>query len=291
MTSSHVEKIALQCATICREKGLVENSQCPHIAEYVSKAIFMLYTSDTIITDILDTVILSLNVEEALRPVFDEENLHLQFGYTKDGSVCEGDVTFVIIFENGGLIKTHLPRSNGEAAFGQELWEHLNSRKMTIHMKQTIIKKECDVCAASTHLKKCSGCGVTYYCSTACQKIGWKNHKTLCRTSITRGPGGMLNIERASTSMIVQRLRESKVVQSIKSVCTAHAKASIELSSSSLEMSNVQVETSQDVDLYIFELAKKMAEAAVGMGRQLHVKDSKALEILQKQPECFAYTF
>ena len=34
-----------------------------------------------------------------------------------------------------------------------------------------------------------------------------------------------------------------------------------------------------------------MAEAAVGMGRQLHVKDSKTLEILQKHPECFAYTF
>lgn len=105
---------------------------------------------------------------------------------------------------------------------------------------------------------------------------------TICREK------GMLNIERASTSMIVQRLRESKVVQS---VCTAHAKASIALSSSSLEMSNVQVETSQDIDRYIVELAKKLAEAAVGMGRQLHVKDSKTLEILQKQPECFAYTF
>ena len=288
MTSSHVEKIALRCATICREKGLVETSQCPHIAEYVSKAIFMLYTSDTIITDILDTVILSLHVDEALRPVFNNEKLHLKLGYTKDGSVCEEDVTLVIMFENGGLIKTHLPRSNGEAAFGQELWDRLNSRKMSIRIKQVPVEKVCDVCAASTHLKKCTGCGVAYYCSAACQKIGWKNHKMLCRTSITHGPGDILNIERASTSMIVQRLRESKVVQS---VCTAHAKASIALSSSSLEMSNVQVETSQDIDLYIFELAKKMAEAAVGMGRQLHVKDSKTLEILQKHPECFAYTF
>ena len=288
MTSSHVEKIAVRCATICREKGLVNDSQCPYIAEYVSKAIFMLYSSNTIITDVLDTVILSLNVEEALIPVFDNENVHLQFGYTKDGSICEDDITFVVIFENGGLFKSGLPRSNGETAFGQELWERLNSRKMTIHMKQTVIKKECDVCAASTNLKKCSGCGVAYYCSTTCQKNGWKNHKTLCRTNITRGPTGMLNIERASTSMLVERLRESKVVQS---VCTAYAKANIALSSSSLEMSDVQIETTKDVDMYVFELAKKLAEAAVDMGRLLHVKDPKALEILQKQPDCFAYTF
>jgi purine nucleoside permease len=60
-----------------------------------------------------------------------------------------------------------------------------------------------------------------------------------------------------------------------------------------VELSEVQVspEASSDVDAYVFELAKKMAQAALEVGRELHVNDSKLLDVLRKRPGCFAYTF
>jgi hypothetical protein len=272
---------------VCREKGLVAVLDCPRIAEYLCNAIFMLYSSDLIITDALDTVFLSLNVQDALKPVFENERMKLQFGYSEDGDLCQGDLTLMIMLETGDVIKTSLPRRDGAQAFGEKLWTYYNSRKMVVQMKQTSLEKECFCCGASGQLKKCSGCDIAYYCSTECQRKNWREHKKLCRERVAHGFGGMMNIERATTSMIVENLRESNA----KSVCTAHAKARIALSSTSLELSDVQVNAARDVDVYIVELAKKMAEAAVEMGRQLHVKDAQVVDVLQKQPECFAYTF
>lgn len=42
----------------------------------------------------------------------------------------------------------------------------------------------CD--GASAELLKCSGCKAVYYCSTACQKADWKNHKAQCREIAAR---------------------------------------------------------------------------------------------------------
>jgi hypothetical protein len=287
--SSRVEKIATDCAVFCHRKGLVQFSEVQRVAHYVARVLFMLYTSSSIITDTLDTVFLTLEMEEALKPAFEHENLRLRFGYTKDGSAPGGDLNIAIMFDDGSMLKTTLPRSDGPSAFGPDLWAHLNSRNVVIQMTQNPVEKKCFQCDATGQLKRCSACRVACYCSDACQKKNWKEHKHFCRETVALGLTGMVNIERAPTSLIVEKLQESK----LKSVCTRHARARIGLSSTSVELSEVQVspEASSDVDAYVFELAKKMAQAALEVGRELHVNDSKLLDVLRKRPGCFAYTF
>jgi hypothetical protein len=46
---------------------------------------------------------------------------------------------------------------------------------------RTVNKKYgCVVCKKTENIKKCSGCGVVYYCSRECQKIHWSLHKDRC---------------------------------------------------------------------------------------------------------------
>ncbi|KAJ6518187.1 hypothetical protein C8R47DRAFT_1312652, partial [Mycena vitilis] len=41
---------------------------------------------------------------------------------------------------------------------------------------------QCLKIAAKSEFKKCSGCGVTYYCSKACQRVDWRDgHQALCK--------------------------------------------------------------------------------------------------------------
>ena len=39
---------------------------------------------------------------------------------------------------------------------------------------------ECEKCEGNA-IKRCSGCRLVYYCSTACQKQDWKFHKVTCQ--------------------------------------------------------------------------------------------------------------
>ncbi|CAN6298103.1 unnamed protein product [Urochloa humidicola] len=44
-----------------------------------------------------------------------------------------------------------------------------------------LVGSSCDHCYASSNLKKCSLCRVTWYCSSDCQKEEWKLHQLECR--------------------------------------------------------------------------------------------------------------
>ncbi|CAN6292193.1 unnamed protein product [Urochloa humidicola] len=44
-----------------------------------------------------------------------------------------------------------------------------------------LVGSSCDHCFASSNLKKCSVCRVTWYCSSDCQKEEWKLHQLECR--------------------------------------------------------------------------------------------------------------
>ncbi|CAN6303777.1 unnamed protein product [Urochloa humidicola] len=44
-----------------------------------------------------------------------------------------------------------------------------------------LVGSSCDHCYASSNLKKCSFCRVTWYCSSDCQKEEWKLHQLECR--------------------------------------------------------------------------------------------------------------
>ncbi|CAL4935494.1 unnamed protein product [Urochloa decumbens] len=44
-----------------------------------------------------------------------------------------------------------------------------------------LVGSSCDHCFASSNLKKCSICRVTWYCSSDCQKEEWKLHQLECR--------------------------------------------------------------------------------------------------------------
>jgi hypothetical protein len=47
------------------------------------------------------------------------------------------------------------------------------------------MQRECDVCGArgdrATKLLKCDGCKSVLYCSEACQRAHWPEHKRVCR--------------------------------------------------------------------------------------------------------------
>lgn len=45
-----------------------------------------------------------------------------------------------------------------------------------------ITERLCIVCQKTMGLKKCAQCGVVWYCSRACQKSDWKEHKSECQT-------------------------------------------------------------------------------------------------------------
>ncbi|KAA3447525.1 histone-lysine N-methyltransferase ASHR1 [Gossypium australe] len=44
-----------------------------------------------------------------------------------------------------------------------------------------LVGSSCDHCFASSNLKKCSVCRITWYCSSDCQKAGWRLHQIECR--------------------------------------------------------------------------------------------------------------
>ena len=49
------------------------------------------------------------------------------------------------------------------------------------------IEKECSYCSKkSDKLKKCTGCGVTWYCDRQCQYGHWKSHKKACNPTVTK---------------------------------------------------------------------------------------------------------
>ncbi len=43
----------------------------------------------------------------------------------------------------------------------------------------------CDVCAREARCRKCSRCGVAFYCDTACQRAAWPKHKGLCANGVS----------------------------------------------------------------------------------------------------------
>lgn len=45
----------------------------------------------------------------------------------------------------------------------------------------------CDVCGKPAS-KRCAGCGSALYCSRACQKSAWRNHKSLCSILKSKRP-------------------------------------------------------------------------------------------------------
>ena len=44
-----------------------------------------------------------------------------------------------------------------------------------------VLIKACAVCGVMTDVKACSGCNSVMYCSKACQKLHWKDHKASCK--------------------------------------------------------------------------------------------------------------
>lgn len=55
----------------------------------------------------------------------------------------------------------------------------------------------CPTCDGNnTELLKCSGCKVTYYCSTACQKADWKSHRTICKELAARRMAAPVEVPR-----------------------------------------------------------------------------------------------
>ncbi len=55
-----------------------------------------------------------------------------------------------------------------------------NDAVMKEEIRKNIAKKFCCNCKAEHAPKKCSQCGVAYYCDQYCQKINWKTHKLIC---------------------------------------------------------------------------------------------------------------
>lgn len=39
----------------------------------------------------------------------------------------------------------------------------------------------CEVCGATEHARRCSGCRAVYFCSDECMRAGWREHKPSCR--------------------------------------------------------------------------------------------------------------
>ncbi|PBK98071.1 hypothetical protein ARMGADRAFT_1008585 [Armillaria gallica] len=67
------------------------------------------------------------------------------------------------------------------AGLGGLKW--LDDRKAALKIR-IIEKRSCENCRASepqVRLSKCSKCNYTSYCSTECQKMNWRYHKTYCR--------------------------------------------------------------------------------------------------------------
>ncbi|KAJ7899307.1 hypothetical protein B0H14DRAFT_2674359 [Mycena olivaceomarginata] len=52
-------------------------------------------------------------------------------------------------------------------------------------LDKTTVCGHCKVRGASTDqpLRLCSGCRIERYCSTTCQKLAWKEHKTICKAA------------------------------------------------------------------------------------------------------------
>ncbi|CAN6281733.1 unnamed protein product [Urochloa humidicola] len=61
----------------------------------------------------------------------------------------------------------------GEVIIGQEPYVSTPNK--------ILVGSSCDHCFASSNLKKCSVCRVTWYCSSDCQKEEWKLHQLECR--------------------------------------------------------------------------------------------------------------
>ena len=73
--------------------------------------------------------------------------------------------------------------------------------KLPVH-----IEKECSYCfRKSDKLKKCTGCGVTWYCNRRCQSDHWTSHKKACNSAVTK-------VLKASTSSEVPLVAECQDV-------------------------------------------------------------------------------
>jgi hypothetical protein len=50
---------------------------------------------------------------------------------------------------------------------------------LTLEVKE---RNECENCLQYAE-NRCKGCRLVYYCSPACQKLDWKDHKVICLSS------------------------------------------------------------------------------------------------------------
>ncbi|KAM5564144.1 histone-lysine N-methyltransferase ASHR1-like [Rosa sericea] len=78
---------------------------------------------------------------------------------------------------------------------------------------------KCDACFESSHLKKCSGCQVVYYCSSTCQKSEWKLHRLECQ-ALSKLPKEKRRAVTPSLRLMIRLYCRSKL-QSQKTIPTS----------------------------------------------------------------------
>jgi len=74
-----------------------------------------------------------------------------------------------------------LPNSTGMDDAREEM--RLNPNQPVWGLNSSCAECESDLTAGSGHLQRCSGCGLTRYCSRDCQKADYSRHKMVCQAS------------------------------------------------------------------------------------------------------------
>ncbi|XP_074279508.1 histone-lysine N-methyltransferase ASHR1 [Silene latifolia] len=101
-----------------------------------------------------------------------------------------------------GLTVSHLPDKGrclfttkdfypGEVIIRQEPYVSVPNNSSSV--------SRCDVCFASSNLKKCSACHAVWYCGSSCQKKDWKLHRVECQA--------LSNIEKGKLKYLTPSIR------------------------------------------------------------------------------------
>ena len=69
-----------------------------------------------------------------------------------------------------------------EASKLRSVVESNGSKELAVRVREAMPRadNECEKCEGNAN-KRCSGCRLVFYCSTACQKQDWKFHKVTCQ--------------------------------------------------------------------------------------------------------------